>query len=207
MKTTVLTIAAIFASLNIFAQGTVNFSNNGLNAPVVLGVPITITYPTGTVAYAVGAKAPAGTTFSVALYYAPYNNGVMPDPATLFQIGMVVGQPVSANLSKAGIYFAGAFTAPTVNVPPGGGLGWFQVKAWETVYGMTYEAALPNPNNLSGFSNIIAVNTANPLVTPPGTPSLLTGISGITLNVVPEPAILGLGLLGGVAMLLLRRRK
>ena len=85
-------------------------------------------------------------------------------------------------------------------------MGWFQVKAWESLYGMTYEQAAQNPLALTGVSSIIAVSTGNPLVTPPGTPALLTGISGITLN-VPEPAILGLGLLGGVAMLLLRRRK
>src|SRR5712692_3845407 len=168
MKTTVLTIAAIFASLNIFAQGTVAFSNIGLNAPVLLGVPYSLVTPSNTVIIAAGAKAPGGTfgtggpqitAFSVALYYAPYNGGTPPDPASLFQIGEVIGQPLSAYLSKAGTYFVRtAYVAPTpITVPPGGGLGWFQVKAWESLYGMTYEQAAQNPLALTGVSSIIAV--------------------------------------------------
>src|SRR5260370_28275265 len=99
MKTTVLTIAAIFASLNIFAQGTVAFSNNGLNAPVLLGVPYSLVTPSNTVVIAAGAKAPGGTfgptgpqitAFSVALYFAPINGGRPPDPNTVYLIRLSV---------------------------------------------------------------------------------------------------------------------
>src|SRR5216684_8327490 len=109
MKKTALTIAAVFASLNIFAQGTVTFSNLGLNAPVITTVPLTV----GTSVIPAGGAAPAGTTFMVALYWAPYPNpdpgpGTMPPPDSAFSqvgasaslIGFVSGTPL-------GLYAAG----------------------------------------------------------------------------------------------------
>jgi len=207
MKKTALIIAAVFASLNIFAQGLVTLSNLGLNAPVITGVQLTV----GTVVIPVGGNAPAGTTIMVALYWAPYPNpdpgNAMPPPDSAFsQVG------ASAMLLAPGIYSNGSRTAP---LSPPGYLGWFEVKAWSAAYGQTWEAAYNaglagNPNALVGISSIIKVDTGDPTSTPAGTPTPLKGISGITLlpvNVVPEPAIIGLGLLGGAALLLLRRRK
>ncbi len=196
MKKLAITIAAVFATLNIFAQGTVNFSNIGLGANVTMGVPITV----GTTVYAVGAKAPGGTTFSLALYYAPFDaaNPVPPDASTMASVG------ASATLAAAGTYNAGTRTVTAI-VPPGY-FGWFQVRAWATAFGQTYEQAV-TATQLTGVTTIIKVDTGDPTTVPPGTPGQLTGISGLVIGVVPEPSIIGLGLLGGVAMLLLRRRK
>jgi hypothetical protein len=185
------------AAVQLHGQGTVNFSNNGLNASVIMGETITF----GTNTYAAGTKAPAGTTFSVALYFAPFAaaNPVPPDPSTFIQVG------ASAFLAAAGTYYAGTRTA---SITPPGYFGWFQVKAWDTACGATYEQALVMDGVVLGISNVIAVDTGDP--TTGGTPALLTGISpiilfdgigpGIVDPCVPEPPALVLASLGAASL-------
>ncbi len=180
---------AVLATFQLYGQGTVSFSNLLKNAPV---------YNSATCLDAI-----AGTTFSVALYSAPYDpaNPVPPDPSTMTQAG------ASASLYAAGIYFDGIRTAS--NITPPGSLGWFQVKAWETAFGTTYEQAQTNPAALVGVSNIILVQTGNP---PLGAPGDLTGISGITLSAVgtppcvPEGSPVVLGFLGAALLSCLRAK-
>ncbi|SRR6266446_8162788 len=192
MKKLAITIAAVFATLNIFAQGTVNFSNNGIaNSLVYLDLP-----------GAVEVKAPAGTAYSVALYWAPVdpaNPTVQPAASAFTQQGQS---------THIGAPFAGTYAGGTINIAgivPHGGMGWFQVKGWATAYGNTFEAA-SLLTQLIGVSSVIDIGTGDTTVTPPVLQTQLTGIGAIHIG-VPEPAILGLGLFGGVAMLLLRRRK
>jgi len=190
-KESLVLAIAMLATSELYGQGTVNLSNIGLNAPV---------YNSATCLNAV-----AGTAFSVALYFAPYDplNPVPPNPATLTQVG------ASANLVVPGTYNGGSRTAS--NITPPGSLGWFQVKAWETAFGTTYEQAQTNPAALIGTSNIILVLTGDP-GPPPTIPGILTGISGITLAAVgtppcvPEASPVMLGFLG-VALLSLLRAK
>ncbi len=180
---------AMLATFELYGQGTVNFSNLLKNAPV---------YNSATCLDAI-----AGTTFSVALYSAPYDpaNPVPPDPSTMTQAG------AAAPLYLAGIYFDGIRTAS--NITPAGSLGWFQVKAWATAFGTTYEQAQTNPAALIGASNIILVQTGNP---PLGAPGDLTGISGITLSAVgtrpcvPEGSPVVLGFLGAALLSFLRAK-
>ncbi len=200
MKKLAITIAAVFATLNIFAQGTVNFSNVGLNPTA----PPYVYDNTG----AAQVRAAAGTTFSVALYWSPQVAGVStpPDPGTFIAVGQSIhiaapGLPISL---QAGLYSGGTVTIP--GIAPPGGMGWFQVRAWETAFGSTYESAVA-AGSPYGVSNEIDIGSGNPTITPPTPQTQLTGISAIHIGVVPEPAILGLGLLGGAALLLLRRRK
>ncbi len=191
MKKLAITIAAVFATLNIFAQGIVNFSNVGIANSFVYvdmpGVP--------------EVKAPVGTTYSVALYWAPVDaaNPTVQPAASAF-----TAQGASIHISP----FAGDYAGSTYNIlglTPPGGMGWFQVKAWATAFGNTFEQASGN-TTLTGVSSIIEIGTGNTTITPPTPQTQLTGIGAIHIG-VPEPAILGLGLFGGVAMLLLRRRK
>jgi hypothetical protein len=182
---------AMLATFELYGQGTVNFSNLLKNAPV---------YNSATCLDAI-----AGTTFSVALYSAPYNpaNPVPPDPSTMTQAG------AAAPLYLAGIYFDGIRTAS--NITPPGSLGWFQVKAWATAFGTTYEQAQTNPAALVGVSNIILVQTGDP-GPPAGFPGNLTGISGITLSAVgtppcvPEGSPVVLGFLGAALLSCLRAK-
>jgi hypothetical protein len=185
MKKLVIMAAAVFATVNIFAQGTVNFSNIGISAPV---------FNTKT-----GANAISGTSFTVALYFAPSTGAAgeaPPDDSTMVQLG------ASASLVAAGTYNAGTRTA---DIAPPGFFGWFQVRAWETSFG-SYDSAA-NQLGLVGKTAVTKIDTGDPTTVPPGTPASLKGISGIQLAVVPEPSVIGLGLLGAGALFLLRRRK
>jgi hypothetical protein len=183
---------ALLATFQLYGQGTVNLSNFLLNAPV---------YNAQTCLDAI-----AGTTFSVALYSAPYDpaNPVPPNPSAMTQAG------AAAPLVAAGIYFDGTRTAS--NITPPGSLGWFQVKAWETAFGATYEQAQTNPAALIGVSNIILVLTGDPGPPPVGIPGNLIGISGITLSAagtppcVPEGSPVVLGFLGAALLSLLRAK-
>ncbi len=196
MKKLAITIAAVFATLNIFAQGLVNFSNVGLSPTA----PPYVYDNTG----ATQVRAAAGTTFSVALYWAAYVGATAPDPSTFVAVGQSTHVAAPGLPNQAGYYAGG--TVDVLGITPPGGMGWFQVKAWETAFGSTYESAVANLSP-HGVSNIIAIGSGNPLVTPPGPQTQLTGITAIHIIAVPEPAMLGLGLLGGAALLLLRRRK
>ncbi len=187
---------AAAAALELYGQGTVSFSNAGLNANVIMGIPFTV----GANTYNVGDKAPAGTTFSVALYFAPYDpaSPTPPSQSSFMQLG------ASANLLLPGIYFAGVRTAP---VSPPGSPAWFEVKAWETACGSSYEQV--GAGLLAG-SDIIRVQTEDP--TTGGSPATLTGIGTIVLNgdptpCVPEPSTVLLAFLGALVLVCLSRGK
>jgi hypothetical protein len=196
MKKIAVMMATIFTGLHLLAQGTVNFSNIG--GP---GVTNCLT----------GQAAEAGTTFNVQLYWAP--NGPQPDEGALMPLG------AKAGLIAAGLFSAGVRTAP---VTPPGTLAWFQVRAWETGYGTSYEEAASNPVQvvpgrlaLLGKSNIFRVNTSDPtLVCLPEGPELpanlvAAGLSAIYLSAgepCPEPSAWGLAFLGAGVWLLLRFR-
>jgi len=202
MKKLAITIAAVFATLNIFAQGTVNFSNLGLGANVVMGAP----YSIGTTTYAVGAKAPAGTSFTVQLYWSPFDSTSPTAPTAPFQ-----PETPSGHLAIAGVYNLG--TVLIAGITPPGGMGWFQVKGWQTALaGVSFngydDAAAAGA--LVGLSSVFLLGgTGDPLPPNPTVPAAFgPGHGGLSLApLVPEPAMLGLGLLGGAALLLLRRRK
>jgi hypothetical protein len=192
MKKALIMAAAMLATVSAFAQGTVNFSNLGSNGVAAVFNSLT------------GANAIAGSTFNVQLYYLPDNGNPATDP--FMPLGLNVG------LSAAGFFVGGNRTAP---VTPPGAFAYFQVRAWETAFGTSYESALnANPvggrGALTGKSNIVRVDTGDPTTIPPGTAGNLVaaGLQRIELTpIIPEPSVIGLGLLGAGALLLLRRRK
>lgn len=178
---------------SLFGQGTVAFLNN--SASSVSNIT--------TLARVVG-----GTTFRVALYYLP-DSANAPTADDFTAANTVIGQGFFSG--APGIFNVGARTAPT---PEPGGVGWFQVRAWESVYGATWDLAVSAPAQggrlaLAGTSNVIKVTLGNPTTVPPGTAGSLTGSGLLSFYVVPvpEPSVIGLGLLGVGALLMLRRRK
>ena len=185
-----LVAGSVFASWSLFAQGTINFANNNGSA-----VMDSLT----------GNKILAGSTFNAGLYWAV--DGTVDD--TLFvQIG------ASGNIQPLdGLIAAGTRTTPNETAP--GGNAMFQVRVWETAYGSSYEAVLANGTTqngrlgLAGKSNIVRATTGNPGGSPPSPAgSLITaGLQAFSVDVVPEPSILGLGMLGVGAFWALRRRK
>src|SRR5712692_9512858 len=117
---------AASAAPELYGQGTVSFSN--------LGVANSFVYDQR---YGAPVKAAVGTTFSVALYWAPVdplNPTVQPAPSVFTQQG-----PSGHIAPFAGDYAAGTVTI--LSISPPGGLAWFQVKAWDTACGTTFEQA------------------------------------------------------------------
>lgn len=190
MKKLLLGACSVLASASLFAQGTVNFANN--NATAV--------YDNLT-----GNKVMAGNTFQAGLYWAVDGTA---DENLFVQIGAATNiQPLE------GLYSGGTRTTP--NNTPGGGAAMFQVRVWETAYGNSYEAVLANGTQqngrlgLAGKSNVMRVVTGAPSGTPPSVPTSLiaNGLQGFTVDVVPEPSVIGLACLGAAAFFGLRRRK
>jgi len=188
MKKILLTFAGVLLAVGVQAQGTVNFANNAATA-----ISNIVT----------GARVVAGNSFLAQLYYGPA--GQSSDAAFI----SVTNAP--ATFTLAGQVLAGARNTTIA----GGGVGSFQIRAWQASLGPTWEVAYPiwqagvaQPTSLLGKSDIIQVTTGDPGATPPGTPaSLITaGLKSFYVVPVPEPSVIALGALG-LAAVLWRRRK
>lgn len=128
-----------------------------------------------------------------------------------FSVALYAGVDASslAPVATGSILAAGLFNLNDVDTGlAAGSTGFFQVKAWETAFGSTYEeasvAAFPARHGESDvFSMTVTADVAGqPL---PFAANLVQGGLGV-IEVVPEPSTIVLGILGAGA-LLLRRRK
>jgi hypothetical protein len=181
--------------LSCVGQGTVAFSNYGALGRITNGLS--------------GALVEVGTRFLVNLYFA--QDGVV-DEAQFVSVGEPIGI-----VPTPGYFNDGVRTAPTSVY---GGYGIFQVRVWESAFGLAYEDAVANPvpqNGrlaLAGRSGIIRVETGEPFPPwrPPGallgSPTIVGRPleDGILLTVVPEPRAVWL-LSAGVLLLGLRLRR
>jgi len=93
---------------------------------------------------------------------------------------------------SAGYFNGGTQTLPNVL---GGATAFAQVDIWNTMLGATFNSAkasgLPNA---WAQSAVFPVVTGNPFV--PSLPGVLTGLTPLSLNAVPEPSTLALAALG-----------
>jgi hypothetical protein len=185
MKKVILTLCSILVAVGAYAQGTVNFSARvvgSYDAPVYVG--------------AVNGTKAEGAAYLSQLYAGPSDTA-------LAAIGDAVPFRTGA---AAGYWTATAVAIPNVAL---GANAQVQVKAWAASAGATYEAAAA-ANGAVGQSTIFTVKTGGD-GSPPSLPGTLSGLTSFAIGggvgpVVPEPSILALGALGGLA-LLLRRRK
>ena len=140
-----------------------------------------------------GEAVPVGSTFLAGLYYAL--DGIL-DENAFFQIGL------PASFSFPGLFNGGLTSTPS-STPPCG-YAMFQVRVWESAFGLTFEEAITAPPQdgrlaLTGKSNLIRVHTecyVPPF--PPVPPIFEFGLEPI--QVVPEPTALRLILLGLAAL-------
>jgi|DewCreStandDraft_4_1066084.scaffolds.fasta_scaffold00374_75 hypothetical protein len=97
---------------------------------------------------------------------------------------------------------AGYFASYVLTVPrtSSGTLVYFQLRAWETQAGSSFEAAIAEGGKY-GISNVVPMRT----VAPPNTPYSPIGLQSFCL--VPEPGPGALLLQGGGLWLLLARRR
>lgn len=201
MKKVLIIGVAAFAvgAMNVHSQGTVTFANFSSNKVTRIDTGASV------------ANNPSGG-WKVSLYW-------LPDQAS----APVTGDFGTNNMvatTTIGVPVAGQFSGGTVTIPgiPAGGLVWAQVRGWEALYGgstfTTYEQAIASTPSgavgraaLAGTSNVFQIDTGDPTTVPQGTPGNLSGMRTFALVPVPEPSVIGLGVLGIGALLLLRRRK
>jgi hypothetical protein len=190
-KLLLITALAGITAVSAFGQGSVNFANNSATR---------IWYETGTGTTFV----PIGTRFTAELVYAPDGTAAGEFESSAIRVGgTTTFGPVP------GLFSGGGRTAP--GITPAGGFGLFQVRVWETAAGADYREAIlrGDAQYQAGTSGILRVDTGDPTTVPPGTAASLVaaGLTGFGVSPVPEPSVIGLGLLGAGALLMLRRRK
>jgi len=173
----------MLVAVGAFAQGTVNFAakvTGTYDAPVFVDT------------IASGVKA-TGAAYNAQLYAGPVGGILGP-----------IGAPVPFLTGTGAGYWRSA-TATILTVAPGATAS-VQIRAWATAAGGTYEAALAASGG-TGQSATLSVVTGG-AGSPPSLPTDLAGLTSFAIvgGVVPEPSVLALGALGGLA-LLIRRRK
>jgi len=181
MKKALVILSSLLVAVGAFAQGQVNFAARVVgtyDAPVFVGADV-----------ATGVRAD-GPAYMAQLYAGATQAGLAPVGAALpFRTG-----------TAAGYWTAEARTISTVDAT---GNAFVQVRAWATASGATYEAASATGSGF-GASGILTIKpTAAPDV-----PATLTGLTSFAISgaAVPEPSVLAVAALGGLA-LLFRRRK
>lgn len=182
MKKLILAAAAMLVTGSMYGQGTVTFST-----------PSGVSVYLGSVASGVKVASTAGV---VAGLYAGATGGSL----------SLVGATANVGVPVAGFVSGG--TRTITGIAPGGAAD-VAMRAWSKAAGATYEAALAtgNPAYLAGTSPTLSLAaTGNPSAIPPGAAVSLAGLQSFAVTPVPEPSTIALGVLGGAA-LLLRRRK
>lgn len=182
MKKVILTLSSLLVAIGAYAQGTVTFSMGSAtagpyDAPVYVG--------------SIGGPK-ADSKYLTQLYAGPSDSALA-----------AIGAAVPFRDTKPGYISATVLTIPSV--APGADAR-IQIKAWAVASGTSYEAASAAGGQV-GQSTIFGVKTGG-AGNPPGLPADLIGFTSFAIGGgnIPEPSILALGALGGLA-LLLRRRK
>jgi hypothetical protein len=182
-KLLLIGIVSVVGVSSVFAQGTIDFRNRITGT---LDVPV----------FNLGGALLSGANFFAQLYFATSQTGSLtaitpPDP---FRTG-----------TGAGYWNAGADSTRILPGIAAGSEVWLQVRAWDSTAGATYDLAKA-AGGLYGDSAIFRVPVTGGGGVPPGSPAAMLGLTSFTLTQVPEPSTIALGVIGGLA-LFLRRRK
>jgi hypothetical protein len=185
MKKTIITLAAVMAATVAYSQGTVTFNTLGPGVNAV-------------VSYGSASDRAAGDQFWGQLWFQKSGTADW----------VAIGNP--KNFGTGGT--AGYILAGTVSGAAAGDNGTIQFRAWASskiaggadawspAWGT---AAGTGPGyGISQLPNITLGGSGSP----PSLPAALTGLTGFTMAVVPEPSFMALGLLGA-GLLLIRRKK
>ena len=197
MKKLLLTSLLICSFVTAYGQGRVAFANTSLTL---------ITTNDTRIGGASGNTATVAGLYTFGLYV-----GVAGSSSNQLVLNIT-----GANNAGSG-RFSGGSPAPLAAPFDGGGSPLaFQIRAWSSFAGSTYEAAVIaaqlNPNVYFGASAIGQVTpTLSPTAQAPlfgaAAPLLTTGWVLSNVSAVPEPSSIALGLLGLGAVAFFRRRK
>jgi hypothetical protein len=198
-------LLTLVATVSAYSQGTVSFQTRlttpAIDAPITYadgGPALAGTRPNGTLTGAF-----QGSTAYAALYGgATANDLTLLIPAVGFRSG-----------TASGYVLVGSASSRDVPGTVVGGSGYFQIRAWDTgVAGSTWESLTPAVPHYEGQSAVIRVaNLGGGSPPAPAAPLINAdtgvGIAGFQMTYVPEPSIIGLGLLGALAGLMVFRRR
>jgi hypothetical protein len=189
MKTSLKTVLAVgFAALTLAfatdasAQGTITFDTANFND--------------STKGQTFFNGIPVGAGFVGQIYIASTING------TYTAIGAPVGFRTDAGIG----YIQGP---DVVTSSPVGSQVFYQVRAWNSAAGSTFEQAAASQAGIVGISESIQVTLGGTI---PGNPPTVVPFpqanlhSSFSVAAVPEPTTIALGVLGGIGMLARRRR-
>jgi len=188
MKKLLIAVLSLLAVVAAQAQGTFSFSNtpggNLIDAAVFDGT---------------GAKL-SGADYLLQIWAGPTADSLL-----------AASTPQAFRTQAAAAGYIAAVTATANNVAPDAN-GIVEARVWRVAAGATFDAAFAS-SDASPLGNYLK---SNPLTVkaggagqPPGLPTAiqnLTWQNGGKLVVIPEPSVIALGVLGGLA-LLIRRRK
>jgi hypothetical protein len=229
MKKTLTGMLTLLAgAYAVHAQGTVSLANYLVLSPYIYVsykapdgslTPLggTGSGPTPTTGnYATSGVLGNGNDWTVQLYGAPGANDTAASLVPLYQAltGSGATQPASSLFETSG--FAGAWNSGTVGVVVGalgnGSAATVQLYAWYSGGSLDLTLAYDQANGLPwGASTVQNVTTGGPpvpgLTTTPGTAADLPAFGNFTVQGVPEPSTIALGVIGASTFLMRLRRK
>jgi len=183
MKWVPLLLSIAPLALGVYAQGVVDFNNNRAFQTATNESRLIYNYP--------GGVPLVGTNYVAQLYYGP-------DAASLVPVTSAPARFRPPTTTAPGTWSGGnrtlsAFTA--------GMTATLQVAVWDSNFGLTFEQARAG----GAFWGLTPTFTYTvPAAGSPPAAFYMENLRGFVL--IPEPSIIGLGLAGGLAMLLFRRR-
>ena len=186
MKKALVVLCGLLMAAGAYAQGTVNFNNRVTGATPPLDAPV--------FQGAIGGARLDGAQYMAQLYAGPSAGALAP-----------IGAAVPFRSGTGAGYWNPAPDATRIipTVAPGAD-AFIKVVAWDTTGGFTtYEAFLAAGGK--GESSVFSVKTGG-VGAPPSLPAALVGLTSFAVTPIPEPTVIALGVIGGLA-LLLRRRK
>jgi len=201
----IMAVASVLASFNSYGQGVVAFVNSS-GTRVRFSDSAAAAYGTTN-----GAPLPGGGAFLAGLYYAAGEDPGM-DPGDLGMLNTMspnTGAPFSS--LSPGTFNGGNRTTPATTAP--GARAWFQVRVWEAAFGSTYEQAFNAPAMSATGGQvrkaIVGIGNRFNMVTGVGTGGSIVsgGFQPFAANVVPEPSIIALAVVGMAGLLVIRRRR
>ncbi len=188
MKTILLTVVVALVSVHrVSAQGVFELANHSSMADV--NAPL----------YDWTGALLSGPDWRVELYGGAKSDSLSPTVAFGLNTRVVVS-----------LYRPGYFPGPGVVVPSVRPFdwAWLQVKVWNAQLGADYESAVARGLGGYGESALFSAQGRDPLVEPPDLPGPLLGLQSFSVSqLVPEPGVWTLLLVGGTSLWLVCRRR
>jgi len=232
MKKILLISAALMLAQAAFSQGTVAFNNHvgssTTAAPGAVWAPVYgLASDNSRVSGNTATGVPMGSTVYNGIPYL-FNDASHTFQATLWALSStatLAGDARNNNLQQVAVNgtatfrantsgnFAGVWTAP---IPPAVIPGvtsetdhpYLQVRVWDTTKASTWDLATTTPGSIYGYSDIFQVPfPLGGTQSPPNTQPNMQGLQSFNVQLVPEPSVIALGVLGAGCLFLLRRRK